>query len=506
MKILILVFSALLSCGVLAQDSTNVLKIDLPALDDISGIRSESYQRRWVFSRGDSVIGTYECRTVDQTEIDGRPAIEIEQHLQVELGTPQSPNPLEVKGSVFLAPNGAFLGIDHKMTVDEDQQEVYLMREGDTLFGHITRYDTKVDEAYYFNIADPGLCYHMHFLDLTEIVLAKHELVVGDTIVDVAFTPHMMTLVHFKAVVEQMRPSIGTSGKIDTVFAINVIQPHPQKLYFSADRQLVAAQFLGQGISARIDRTPRPADDAEAGVDQSVQPQGPSFSQGLKLLPAYLVFLIVTGLVLAMVGWRHLTSSKVLMAVAAGAVSFVFIPWVQNPLQTFLFSDLMIPKVVAGGSAFFWGVFPSLGAGVIQEILRLAVILLLINRLNPSRTQIVILAAAAGAGFGLIEAIYLAAFAVGVDALSWPVLERVFLIVYHVAAGVLLGRCVAKKQGGSSLIGMVLFLVFVNSLLRYLPVFVGQGVVSLKLMYFVAPLIILSLLAAVLVVMKRPVE
>ncbi|MFH1688381.1 MAG: hypothetical protein ABIE70_12790 [bacterium] len=501
MKTYLLVLFLVLSCGALAQDSTRPA-VALPALDDISLIRSEAYSRRWVFSRGDTAIGTYECRTVGRSEVDGREAIEVEQHLAVELGRSQSPNPLTVDGSVFLAPNGAFLGIQHDMLVDEDRQEIYLMRQGDTLVGHITRFDTKVDQAFYFDLADPGLCFHMHFLDLTEILLAKHELRVGDTLVDTAFTPQMMTLVTFKAVVEQMRPILGTSGVKDTVYVINVMQPQRQLLYYSVTRQLIGAQFLGQGISARIDRTPSPA--GAVGTESKQLPPGFSWSRILGNLPAYFVFVVVSGLALLMIGCRQLRSGTLFVAVLAGAASFVLIPWLQNPLQMFLFSKVMIPKVAAGGSAYFWGVFPALGAGVIQEILRLVVVLLLVARLSPSRNKIALLAAAAGAGFGLFEAAYLASFAAGTQALSWPVLERVFLVVYHVAAGVLLGRCLAEYSGGPIPVRMVLLLIGVNSLLRYLPVFVQQGAVRLELMYFVSPFIALSVLATAIVVMKKP--
>jgi hypothetical protein len=201
---------------------------------------------------------------------------------------------------------------------------------------------------------------------------------------------------------------------------------------------------------------------------------------------------------------RYFRNGKLWLAMLAGAVSFVVIPWTQTPLQMTLFEDLLLPKVSAGGSPWLWSLLPALAGGLIQETLRVIVVLLVFNQLNPSRNARIPMAAFIGAGFGLVEAIWMTVSVPDASLYTLQMLERGFFILYHATAGAALGWALRRGVRGEDWLITALILVAVNSLLRYLPVFVQQKTVPLEVMHSIMPLIVLALTAVTLALIRRP--
>lgn len=486
----ILLISLVVSGSVAAQR-------EMPAVSSFEEFRQSGEIRRWTFARGDSAVGYYRSQVLGTEQVNDQTAWVIEHRMVLETGKPDDTRTMEMQGRHFVAPDGSYLGDERQMNLGDMPEEMQLLRNGDSLLGYITRDDIRQDVAYYVDLEPPAMAWDHYFLDLYEFALAFTDLRVGDTLSSRAFAPQVGMLVEIQGTVDEFRGLRGRSGTTDSVFVVRLKRPQPQTLYFSTERRLVAAVLPVLGLQARLDAVQNP---------RAETPTGPRLSatRFLRMIPVWLIYACAALISLALYSWRHYRSPKVWLAMLAGALSFIVIPWTQSPLQMVLFEDLLLPRVSAGGSPWLWSLLPAFAGGLIQEVLRAIVVLLLFNQLNPARGSRIPMAAFAGAGFGLIEAIWMTIAAPDVSLYSFQMLERGFMILYHTTAGAALGWALRRGVQNERCIIAALGLVFFNGLLRYLPVFVQQKAISLEVMYFVMPLIILGLTIITLVLLKRP--
>ncbi len=461
----------------------------------ISDYRPTGETRIWRFSRADSALGQLTSQIMGSKDIEGREARIVRQQITMDVGRPGNRTILESNGEHYVQPDGGFLGDRRDKTIGDDSEELNMYRRGDSLVGEFTRNGTTGPINYYFNFADPAFSFDQLYLDELEMFLAMHDFAVGDTVREDVFIPPVLLKGEFLAIVRQFRGAALANGRMDSVFVIDVRQPRSIQVYFTRDKRLVQASFIGQDILAY-------QDVIQNRVTSNTSQPGFSLSRLLHLIPAYLLYLIFGAIALAFFAVRSLRSGRTYMAVLAGAIGFAVIPLVQTPIQMWLFEDLLLPQLSSGGSPYFWSLFPALAAGLVQTTLVIGIMAILFKAFEPSRGQIVVLGAAVGVGLGIVEACHIAAFSAG-DFFSLPLLERAFMILFHTVAGALIGWGLVAGWRHQRWITAALVVVAANTFLRYLPIFVQQKDLAIEVMYMILPLVVVVLLFGVLLTFKR---
>jgi hypothetical protein len=135
-----------------------------------------------------------------------------------------------------------------------------------------------------------------------------------------------------------------------------------------------------------------------------------------------------------------------------------------------------------------------------QELLKLAVLFLLLARARPTAGRSALSGAYLGLAFGCTEAGY-QAFMTAAWVWGWHVFGSAVLVWYHVLAGGLLGRALAS--GRKRLVVTLGLLALVNLLLRYIPVplmrLTGNDVIT----YCIIAVIVFVLLLVTMLSFRR---
>lgn len=148
-------------------------------------------------------------------------------------------------------------------------------------------------------------------------------------------------------------------------------------------------------------------------------------------------------------GWRR--PWFWLAAVIGGAGLFITL-WGQPPVQRAYLAA--VQGLLTGSQSLrlivLFGVV--LITGIVQEFLKAIAPALYARLPHADRRSAVVIGAASGAGFGVIEAIYLVALPIAATGMlrlaGFAIWERASAVAFHVASGALLGAGVAKGRTG----------------------------------------------------------
>jgi len=450
--------------------------------------------RMWTFVGRDSTIGRLFSTVAGRTRIAGIEALVFEDRLGLDFTKTGSDLVFEVEGEHFVSSVGAYLGDKISLTINHQAERLELSRQDDSLTGFITREGKKVTQTHHCDKAVFSL--DSYLLDQHELFLAMRDIRVGDTLVDTVFVPHIMMKARVVAVVEDFIHKQLYKNVFDSVFVIRCLEPQNAVYYFTPDKRLVKAEFPNQKLKAYLDIV------RMVGRDQPAE-SGLGGRKFMSLLPTYLAYLLL-GLMAAgiFVGrgykWRISYLSLVL-----GGVTFLLVAVTQMPLQLALLKHLLMPRVMAGGSPYFWGIFPALSAGIIQEVLKFGLIVALARLAGTRGQRLTVIGAACGAGLGVVEGCYLARLAGAVDVFSWHLLDRGFMTLMHATSGALLGYALARGFQSRQWLAYLAAMIVCNTILRYLPVFTQQKAIPAEVMYFLISILALGLLLFAMLQFKR---
>ena len=455
--------------------------------------RPDGELRVWTFVVKDSTIGELRSQVSGRAEIDDIAGWKIDEALTLDFNIVDIPQKFSIATEHYVAANGAYLGDEMSLAINDQEEKLSLKRDGDRLEGFITRGGREIDQG--IDLPEGFFAAENYFLDQHELFLAMRDLEVGDRISDSMFVPQILQKVAVEAEVESFVYKQLWRGVFDSVFVINYTRPQQQTFYFSPDKKILKAEIPNQNIKAYLDLVSRT--QRGGGTQESK----PTFDYSLQI-PAYLTYVFMGIVVLTFYIGGGFRRGVTYISLAAGVLVFIVIPFTQLPLQDLLFMKVLIPKVNAGGSAWFWGVFPALAGGIVQEVLKLGVIFLVAMQARVKSGRLVAVGAACGVGFGIIESCYLASLAMTFNLLSWNLLERGFMILFHTGAGALLGHAVAQFQANRRWLVWPVVAVLFNGGLRYLPVFIQQGAIDTGMLYFIMPLIVLAMVVVSIVVLR----
>jgi len=448
--------------------------------------------RLWTFVTRDSTIGRLVSLVMEDIEIDGRHGYVINEKLTIDYNRPENPMAFDIEGDHYVSDEGYYLGDKLEVRINENVEKFEFELEEGVLEGYFTRAGKKVKKSEPF--ATDLFAWENYFIDQLELFLAMRDINVGDTLQDTIYVPQSMYKTAITGTVDDFLYKEIYRNKFDSVFQIHLIQPQEFMLYLTLDKRLVRADFPQSRIRAYLDLVKKKPQTS------NLKPKY-TLTTFLSTLPAYLFYLIVTGLSLLFLVRMGFKWKRVYLALIIGVALYFLMLLTQFPLQKYIVAKWLLPAITAGGSFYGWGLLPALAAGLVQEIAKLAVIISIIYWLNPRRERFIIVGAFCGAGFGFMEACYLASPSGIFGLFSWTLLESSFLILFHAVSGTLLGQAVSV--GKNRILGFTFGLVIFNTVLRYLPVFVRQKAVEVEIMYFVFAFITLLLLTLALLILNR---
>lgn len=460
--------------------------------------RPEGELRMWTFILKDSTIGRLFSTMKGRETIDGVEAFIIEQRFGVDFSRQGSGVTIDVEGRQFVNRNGGYLGCDLSIKTGEQVARLELKRDGEMLRGEVEQNGRSTEVEQQFDVN--GFAADVYLLDLHELFLAMHDIKVGDTIRDTIFVPQLMSKQYVEASVDMFVNKQVYQGVFDSTFVIRYKYPQEQTFYFTPDKRLVKVEIPGQQLKAYLDIVRKIDPEAKGRSAAS-----PTLGNLVKRLPVFLAYFVLGLMALVFYIGRGWSWSVAWIGLGAGGLVYALVPVTQMPLQMYLVENLLIPSLAEGGSPYLWGMFPALTAGIIQELLIAGLILGFAFLVKVRSDRLMVIGAVCGAGFGIVEGCYLAALALNVDLFSWHLLERGFTILFHATAGALLGHALtggsANREFRLVMIGMILF----NTFLRYLPVFIQQRVIDVRMMYFLIPLLVVGLTGYTLWRFKREV-
>jgi hypothetical protein len=448
--------------------------------------------RVWTFVTRDTTIGQLVSTVEKTTTIDDRLAFVINEKLSIDYARPENPMVFDIEGEHYVSNEGFYLGDKLDIHINNNTEKFDFKLKKGVLEGYFTRSGEKVKKTVPFQ--NDLFAWENYFVDQLELYLAFKDIKVGDTLRDSIYAPQSMYKTELEGTVDDFLYKELYRNKFDSVYQIHLTQPLEFYLFLTPDKRLVRADYPQSRIRAYLDLVRKKPQT------ESIKPKF-TLVTFLSTLPSYIFYLIIMGLSLLFLVRRAFKWKKAYPALVAGVAIYFLMFLTQFPIQQFVITRWMLPSVAAGGSLYGWGLVPALTAGVVQEIVKLAAILLLLFWLNPRPERFIYIGAFCGAGFGFMEAAYLASPSGIIGMFSWPLLENSFLILFHTVSGTMLGY--AATGGKERIIGFTAGLIVFNTVLRYLPVFVRQKVVPVEFMYFVFAFVTLLVLTLALLILRR---
>ncbi len=454
----------------------------------IESFRPLGDARTWIFYADQTTFGRLISTVREARDINGRQALVFDDSLEIDYGKIGAERKIETTGDFYLGLDGSYLGCNLVIGPDSASERLEVELDGETLEGYYTRSGSEVDVE--VPLERNALAWETNFVDQLEVFLAMRNIQVGDTIVDSAFSPQIMMSIPIVGTVNRWMYQEIYRDKFDSVFIIRLTEPGDYQLYFTTDKRLVRVDAENQDfrIYQGMIRGTLPATASRTTTPVRRDP-GSTFRLMFLRSPHYVAFLLMALLsVLYLTGFNFKRLDSWLAFVVGGA-AFIVIPYTQIPLQLYIVGSWLIPNISEGGSIYFWSIFPAMASGIIQTLLVLGLLAALFSWRDSKAFRRPALGAFLGAGFALIEACYVSGLQI--TSLFTPILmERGFIILFHVVAGTLIGNAYGRGLERFSI--TVILVMLLNSCLRFLPILIQQQKMSVPMMTILMGFIVLA--------------
>ena len=461
--------------------------------------------RLWTFIAKDSTIGTYMSIVKEQIDLNGNLGYAIEQRLKLDFTKISTNLKFDIINRHIVANDGMYLSDKMKITINDQSEEVSLQRKDKTLNGYITRHGSQVEQK--INLGNIRFAVENNYIDQLELFLASQNLEVGIQIDDTIFMPQSQIESQIFATVEDFRNIRLYNEVFDSAFVIEFTYPTMMTAYFTPDKRLAKLVVPSQELKIYQDAVANPlktklaAQKAAESTNKKIAIKSPPKSL-TKILFAWLIYIIIAIAVAFFFVKSFYKNSFAYLALFIGGGLFVCIPFTQIPLQEYLFSEYFVPHVIkAGESPLQWGILPALSAGLIQELLIIAALFMLLHKLEIKKHNYVAFGAILGAGFGIVEAAYLAYGTPATYLVGMNLVERLFLIIFHVSAGAFLSYSITKSYKDISI--FVLITIIVNSSFRYMPIFAQNKTLTPELLGILLAFVSIAFLASTVYLTKK---
>ncbi len=452
----------------------------------VTAVRPVGESRLWTLMSRDSTVGRLISRVKETTEVNGVAGVVLEEKLRYDYTKIGSELVIESEGDHYVSNDGYYLGDEMSLTMGGQTEKLSFRRDGTHIPGYFTRAGQKVERTAEFPAN--GFGWDVNLLDQLELFLAMRDIKVGDSLIDSVFSAQALAVLPVRAWVEKFTNVRLYNEVFDSAFVIRMSQPLQCNIAFTPDKRLAKVDMLGTSTKAYLDAVSKPK---TAPVAQTTKLPEESGGSGIKMVIACLIYLAVAGLSVLLLAASGFRRGVAYIGLLAGVVVFWLVPLLLNPAQEALVRTVVIPHVNSGGAILLWGVLPPLVAGLFQELVLFAAILGIILWRAPKSAYYILVGAFVAAGFGLAESCYVGWTTPSSSILTWSLLERGFMILFHVTAGVIIGQMLMHSIKAAAVMAGVMALV--NGVLHYLPVIVQQKLVSVQIMYFIFAFLCLGL-------------
>lgn len=473
---------------------SSILSREISGSDKFIDYRSLGEIRAWTFIVKDSTIGTLISTVKDEIEINNIDGYLIKEKLKLNYEKTGSSLKMNIESEHYVDSKGFYLGDKMQLKINDQDEKLELERSDEMLKGFTTRGGNEIDQSHTFK--KNGYAVENNFIDQYELFLAMRDIKVGDIIEDSIFIPQSMTMGNIKAEVKDFINLRVYNQVFDSVFVIQYSEPQEQTHYFTLDKRLIKAVIPAQDLKIYLDVVTK--------LPEALTKSVASKRSILDMVIIYFIYLIagiISLLFFIKDGYRWSLSY---ISLFIGGIIFIIIIFTQIPLQIKLMNNLFIPRVKLGGSPYFWGMLPALSAGAIQEILKALTIILIIKVSRIKGYKYIIIGAMCGVGFGIVEACYLVGGADSSQLFSISLLERGFMILFHTTSGALLGYAYSVSLNKLSIFAVLM--IIVNSIFRYLPVFVQFQSAPPEMLSILLAFISMGLLFFTMLLFKKAKE
>ncbi len=473
--------------------------------NDMKQYREIGDYRLWTFIAKDSTIGTLTSTVKEQVSINDVDGYAIEQHLKLNFAKISTNLNFDITNRHFVADNGMYLGDNMKLTINDQTAEINLKRNKNRLQGFITRNGAKIEQN--IELGNIKFAFESNYIDQLELLLASLDLTVGTQIDDTIFMTQSLIKAQIYGVVDDFRNIRLYNEVFDSAFVIEFTYPTMMTAFFTPDKRLAKLIIPSQELKIYQDAVANPLKRKLAAQKAAEQSKAKPTQLGAKksLSKLFVVFFLYTAIGILVTlflkkSWYKQSMSYVVFAI--GGCLYLVIPITQIPLQEYLFTEYFVPHVLdAGESALLWGILPAITAGIIQEVLKCLGIVLLFNFLATKKKMYIVRGAIIGFGFGLVEAAYLASGTPTSLLFGVNLVERIFLLIFHIAAGAFIAY--ALKDGLKKLVPYILLTICINSIFRYLPIFAQNKTLTPELLGILLALISVSMLTLTVFLTKQ---
>jgi len=482
---LVIIICLLLCVSIQAQRSTVASK-------SFHDYRPVGETRLWTYLLEDSTIGQLISTVEEEIKINGVTGYALNDRMYLDYGKVSDSLIFDISGQHFISDAGKYLGDDLKFMVNSQEEKLKFERDGDRISGYVTRAGAEVD----FEIACPESRFAIdnNFMDHYEAYLALKDLSVGDSFSDSIFMPQsgMMGVIEGEVVEfswQQLHRTL-----FDSVFVIRLTSPQNMEMFFTADKRLLKTNI--HSINMRIY-----LDAVQQRPKSKSQTSTVSFGSIIRLLPQYGIFMLFGVITLLILYPKSLFSKLNMISFCAGVLSVVIVIWIQLPIQNYLFSKLYAPSLAVGEASYLMGLLTTLPAGIIQEGLKIAGIILIIALLNFKRNNSVTIGTFFGTGLGIGGAIYLISVVSPLGIFSWGLVERISWILFHAVSGALIGW--AYYKGKNNLLLILVITTILNIFLRSLPFLSPIDALSLEMIFILNTIIVLIFFLISLFILRK---
>ena len=463
----------------------------------VDSFRPIGEYRIWSFFARQTTFGRLSSAVTERREIGGQEALVLRESLNVDWTRLGLENQFLLSGESYVTPEGGFAGCDYQIGPKDSAQQLALTVEFDRLTGYYTQGGSRKEVLQTFT--PRTFMWDSYLVDQLEIYLALRDLQIGTRLDDSVFLPQSLVNAHVAGQVIWFMWQEIYKGKTDSVFIIRLTEPGNYQLYFTPDKKLVRVDMIDQNIRVYQDIV-RQVPTSQA--SRTNLPARAPFSLRLLILrlPHYVAFVIIGAAALLILAARAFRWSASYLALLAGVVAYLLMPFIVNPLLLYMAKNWLNLTGVTGGVLYFRGAILPLLTGLIQAAVLLGGLISIQRFFGIRDYRLLGAGAFLGAGFALAESIYVAGFQTSF-LFEWPLLERGCMIILLTASGALIGRFL--KESISGLGWAILGAVLAISVARYIPLFVQARLASLEVMHFVLTFWAIAFLVIVLVLSKK---
>jgi len=465
----------------------------LPPLKSIEKLRPKGSERTYLIKYKDEQAGVLVSKFDGTAKFEGVNCYRFSENYNLNLTPYDVDYAITTINKHYVNKKGYYVGDDMSINANNQTQKLYLYNKDENLSGHFKRGETieEISRPLEKNI----LALDNMMIDQIEIFLAFHNVYTGDTIYDSVFVPQLQTIMPVKVAVVGFEWT--RYGELfDSAYVCHFLQPNDQIVYYTKSRKVIRIDQEQQDLHIHL---------YETELDRTApKVQAFTFSDFIQRLPLNVTYLIFAIIFSSMFLPKYHKTAAIYIAFVLGAAMLFIVKETLFPLQKWFGEQYLIPGIKAGGSLYYYAIFPSLFSGLFQEAAKMIPLLIVYLWKKPRQEFSITLGAFCGLGLGFVMAGWFTGAAYqagGLKIISLAVFGQIIMILFHGVAGAAFGYGLNR---GIKYIGIIWpATVLIHAFSEYLLVFTQTKALDMSVYGFLRILICLMYLLVIYILIKK---